>query len=105
MQVGLLACKFLGSDEEDGGYISDAIKCIDWCKGQGAHIISASWGSSNISNSRALEWAIANSDALFVAAAGNEKLNIDIHRTVPAAFDLPNLISVAASRYDKLNNL
>jgi subtilisin family serine protease len=42
-RVHLLGCKFL--DDKGSGANSDAIECIRWCVGQGARIISNSWGS------------------------------------------------------------
>ena len=36
------ACKFM--DASGNGWISDAIRCYDYCTQEGAHIISNSWG-------------------------------------------------------------
>ena len=41
--------------------------------------------------------AIANSGMLFVAAAGNSSVNADLSPEYPAAYDLANILSVAAT--------
>ena len=48
----------------------------------------------------ALYTAIESFSGLFVCAAGNETLNIDETPVYPASYQLPNLISVGASRDD-----
>src|SRR6185503_16395304 len=69
-RVRLMACKFLNSS--GGGYISDAIECIDYARSKGAKIMSNSWSGGGYS--QALWDAIAaarNAGIIFVAAAGN----------------------------------
>ena len=93
----IMAVRFL----EDTGGCADtihAVRAIDYAVSNGADIINASWGGSE--DSQALRDAIeAASDAgvLFVAAAGNEGTDTPHY---PAAFDLPNLISVGAIQAD-----
>ena len=69
-------------------------------------VISASWGSTQ--KSKALEDAIrAAGDAgiLFVAAAGNNGTDNDKRPHFPSNYDLPNVISVAATdRTDQLTS-
>jgi hypothetical protein len=94
-EVRLLAGKFLGPA---GGTTSDAIKTIDYARQNGAHIINASWGGRG--NSIALRNAIAacaNANIPFVAAAGNSGTNNDSLPFFPASYDLPNIVSVAAT--------
>ncbi len=82
-----------------GGWYSDAIKAINYASRMGAHIINASWGGD--SYSQALYDAIANSGVLFVAAAGNDGIDNDgDFKLYPASYDLPNIISVAATESD-----
>ncbi|MDP4536618.1 S8 family serine peptidase [Alkalimonas collagenimarina] len=97
-QLQLLPCKFL--DDEGDGFTSDAIECLDYVldlKVNHAIPIVASnnsWGSAQFSQS--LYQAVqAHYDAgiLFVASAGNSGNAIPFY---PAAFDLPNVISVTA---------
>jgi subtilisin family serine protease len=90
-----MSCKFLGAN---GGSTWDGIRCIDWCRSKGAHIISASFGGGSPSTTMAD--AIRNSGALFVAAAGNAGVNT---MSYPAAYtaapyNVPNVISVAATK-------
>ncbi|GAB4813333.1 hypothetical protein N2152v2_000379 [Parachlorella kessleri] len=92
-QVGILSCKFL--DGSGVGYMSDAARCISWCASQGARVISASFGGD--SPSQALRDAISQSGALFVVAAGNDGRSIDVTPTYPAAYDLENILAVAAT--------
>lgn len=97
-QVKLTACKFLGADGI--GYTDGAIQCLDYLKSlrdAGVNVIASnnSWGGDG---SQALYDAIkAQPDVLFIAAAGNESLNSDQTPSYPAGFDLPNVISVAAT--------
>lgn len=91
----LVGLKFLSSS--GSGFTSGAIAAIEYMVGQGILISNNSWGSSFFS--QALYDAIDATNAighLFVAAAGNTGLNADQFPHYPAAFDLPNIISVAA---------
>jgi subtilisin family serine protease len=95
-KVQIMACKFL--DSANKGTISDAIECIQYARSKGAHIINASW--SIPSHSTALQSAISQArDAgiIFVTAAGNEALNIDVTPRYPASYDLDNIVVVAAT--------
>jgi subtilisin family serine protease/PKD repeat protein len=98
--VQIMSCKFLGPG---GGRTSDAVKALNYAKMMGATLTSNSWGGG--SYSRALEEAIENSGVLFIAAAGNEGVDCDIIPHYPSSYDLPNVISVAATEWnDKLAN-
>ncbi|MBI2027493.1 MAG: S8 family serine peptidase [Deltaproteobacteria bacterium] len=105
--VRLMILKFIHSD--GSGKVSDAIKAISYAIKNGAKVLSNSWGGASFSQS--LQEAIvltAENNMLFVAAAGNggddsKGDNIDKEPVYPAAFDLSNIISVAATnRSDKL---
>jgi hypothetical protein len=64
----------------------------------GARVMNASWGSDEYS--QALLDAIRVGDgsgSLFVAAAGNSFSNADTFPHYPSSYDVPNLISVAAT--------
>jgi subtilisin family serine protease len=91
----IMAVKFLG---EDGGTTSGAIASINYSAKMGARVINASWGGGG--ESKALKESIdaaGRSGVLFVAAAGNESDNSDESPHYPAAYDSPNIVSVAAS--------
>ena len=101
----IMACKFMGPS---GGYTSDAIECLQYVKtmkDRGVNIVATnnSWGYTGES-SQALKVAIAaQQDILFIAAAGNSAADNDSVSTFPANYDLPNVISVAATdNYDNL---
>lgn len=96
--VRILPCKFLNN--EGYGSIAAAITCLDYIaamKDRGVNIVASnnSWGS--IDFSRALSDAIVaqrQRGILFVAAAGNDHLDLDITPQFPCAFDLANIICV-----------
>ncbi len=93
--VTLLPCKFL--DASGGGYLSDAIACLNWCVQQGAQISSNSWGGGGYTQAMYDAISAARSAGhLFIAAAGNDGANADSSPMYPAAYDLDNIISVAA---------
>jgi subtilisin family serine protease len=102
-QVQIMACKFL--DAVGDGTISDAVRCIDYARNHGAHIINASWGSTTFT-SEALRDAIASArDAgiIFVAACGNSQEDSDVAPIYPASYKLENVLAVAATnRRDEL---
>jgi len=86
------------------------IDAIDYASANGAVIINNSWGGPYYD--QALYDAIQRSPALFIFSAGNHGSNSDLGdappymgvTAYPAAFDLPNIISVAwSSPTDKLN--
>ena len=98
----LMPLKFLNSDGE--GNTADAAMAIDYAVAHGARAINASWGGPAFSQT--LYEAVRRAgqhNVLVVAAAGNEGNDSDVAPDYPAAFDLSNVISVAASdRYDNL---
>src|SRR5207302_10575558 len=70
-KVQIMACKFL--DSTGNGFISDAVKCMDYARSKGAKVINASWRSTS-STSQSLRDAIASlrqAGIILVAAAGN----------------------------------
>lgn len=106
-KVKIMALKFMNA----GGFgtTKDAIEGINYAinrknAGVNVRVISASWGSTQ--RSRALEDAIrkaGDAGILFVAASGNAGVDTDHRPHFPAAYKLPNVISVAAlDRSDQL---
>lgn len=92
----LVPIKFLGADNT--GTIENAVRAIEYANSLGIKINNASWRT--IGFSQLLRDAIAegnNGGHLFIAAAGNSNADTDATPFYPAAFDLPNVISVAAS--------
>jgi subtilisin family serine protease len=72
------------------------VGAIDYASDNGADVINASWGDYGPVDN-AVRSAIASSPALFVAAAGNNGLDTDTHPFYPAAYDLDNILAVAAT--------
>ena len=94
--VQIMALKFLNAD--GSGYLSDAIKAIDYAVANGAVISNNSWSGGGYSQT--LYEAIANAGSvghIFVAAAGNATSNNDSSPAYPASYELDNIISVAAT--------
>ena len=94
-KVQLMILKFIGPT---GGATSDAINAVFYAVNKGAKVLNNSWGGPNYS--RALEDAILfayDREVLFVAAAGNSATDNDTKTIYPANYNLPNVISVAAS--------
>lgn len=87
--VRILPIKFMNGKT---GKTSDAIEAINYARKLGVRVIVCSWGSSEYSP--LLKEAMEESDIVFVCAAGNDGTSQYIY---PAAFGLPNIISVAAA--------
>ena len=94
--VKIVPLKFLNA--QGSGSSSDAIEAIIYATEIGVDILNNSWGGGGFS--RALEDAIEEANdagILFVAAAGNEGVDNDRTPSYPANYDVPNVLSVAAS--------
>jgi hypothetical protein len=80
------------------GTVADAIRAIDYSVMVGARLNCCAWGTD--AYSLALRDAInaaGEAGQLFVAAAGNLGRDIDAQPYYPASYDLPCIISVAAT--------
>lgn len=98
-RVKVLPVKFLGAN--GGGDTADAIHAIDYAVARGAKILSNSWGGGGASTllDDAIQRAV-NQGVIFVAAAGNNALDIDASPNYPANY--ANVISVGSSdSYDE----
>jgi subtilisin family serine protease len=92
--IKIMALRFIernacGSDDQ-------AVAAIDYARDFGVPIINASWGGAGASS--VLDLAIAESGALFVAAAGNAGVDLDSPNSnfYPAESNVPNVLSVGA---------
>lgn len=95
-KIKIMALKFL--DSTGYGSTSAAISAIYYASNNGAKVLNNSWGGSGYS--QALKDAIAYSytkKTLFAAAAGNSYSNNNTNPMYPASYDVPNIISVAAT--------
>lgn len=93
--VRLMALKFLGP--EGTGTTSDALKCVEYAVEHGAAIINASWGGDQYV--RSMEDAIlyaGEAGVLFVAAAGNRGLDLELADSYPVKYRAENIIGVAS---------
>jgi len=99
-QTKIVCIKILGPN---GGTTESAIAGIQYAIATGVRLTNNSWGGGA---SQALYDAIAAAGAagqLFVVAASNSGQNADILATYPGGFDLPNIVTVAAT--DNTDNL
>ncbi|MBA4387073.1 MAG: hypothetical protein C0404_03770 [Verrucomicrobia bacterium] len=95
-KVSIVALKFLSGS--GSGNISDAIEATAYATKVGCDLTSNSWGGSGFSQAMIDAIAAANSNGvLFVAAAGNSSNDADEEPMYPAAYNQPNIISVAAT--------
>lgn len=99
--VRLMPLKML--DSEGFGTTADEIAAIQYAVAKGAKIMNASFSGSEFSNAeRDAIVAANNAGVLLIAASGNggdDSVgdNIDLAPEYPAGFNLPNIISVAAT--------
>ncbi len=97
--VKIMGLKFLSSS--GSGSTDDAVSAIEYATMMGVNLTSNSWGGGGFS--QALYDAIADAGAhniLFVAAAGNDGANMDVNPHYPSAYDLDNIVSVAATDHN-----
>lgn len=111
----IMALRFLS--EKGEGDTAGAVKAIDYAVKNGAKVLSNSWGSegddpADAVKNQALKDAISRANdagVIFIAAAGNGHQGAgydndsDPKPGVPASYDIPNIVSVAAIGAD--NNL
>ena len=84
--------------ENGRAYTSDIISAINFAVESEAAIINSSFGSTK--ENPALYEVITNANALFVCAVGNNRRDMDIIPSYPAAYRLPNVISVGSVNAD-----
>jgi len=100
--VQIMALKFLGAN--GSGYISNALRALNYAVANGASISNNSWGGGGFD--AAMLAAIQNArnaGHIFVAAAGNNARNNDTNPTYPSNYDVDNVVTVAA--LDRSDNL
>jgi len=83
------------------GDTAKAIEAIVYAVDNGAMVINASWGGGGFSQALYDAISYANDNGcLFVAAAGNSSDDNDTNPFYPASYDLPNIVSVAATDHN-----
>lgn len=97
-EAKILPATFIGTSGY--GEISNAIRAIDYAVKRGARVINASWGGAPCSQSLKQKMASLESQGvMMIVASGNSGQNIDQFAEYPAAFNLPNQITVGAIGY------
>ncbi len=98
--VKMMPVKFLSA--AGSGYTSGAIQSIQYALTiPGIKVMSNSWGGGGYSE--ALRDAIQqayDAGVLFVCAAGNSSANTDVSPHYPSCYDVPNVVSVAATDHN-----
>lgn len=96
--VSLMILKYYDSENTGMQNLNATIKAIRYAIRMGADIINYSGGGiiKSKEEEEMLAWAAAQG-ILVVAAAGNEGVNSDFFHFYPADYELPNVISVAAT--------
>ncbi|MEZ4265705.1 MAG: S8 family peptidase [Myxococcota bacterium] len=96
----VMVCKFIGGPKVTGTSAA-AAEAIEYAAAHGVRLINASFGTP--APSTLLADTIAASGALVIAAAGNDRRDIDAKPSYPASLPLPTIITVAAvDRFGKL---
>lgn len=93
--ISLLPLKVL---DENGGFVSDFIRGINYAVSMGATVINVSLGGSTSSQSE--QNAISNAEAagvLIVVASGNEGKDVDSNPDYPSGYTNSNILSVLAT--------
>jgi subtilisin family serine protease len=92
----LLPLRFM--DDTGAGNISDAISALDYAISRKVNIVNASWGGAPCSQSLKSKLASLESHGiLFVSAAGNDGVNLDVSPEYPAAYGVGNQLTIGAS--------
>lgn len=95
-QAKIIPAPFI--DDKKGGSVGSAILALQYVSERGARVINASWGGAPCMQSLQNAFSeLNNKGVLVVVAAGNEGTDIDYTPVYPAAFNLPNQLTVAAS--------
>lgn len=103
-QAKILPLKFLNAQGD--GDVAAAIPAINYAVARGARVINASWGGDQCSASLKDKIAsLAQKNVLFVAASGNEGIDIDQTQRFPASFSFVSQITVGATGlYDAMTD-
>lgn len=94
----LTNCSIMGAG---GSFVDRAIAGIEYSRRIGCKVTNNSWfivgGAYSQALYNAIDSATTVSGQLFVAAAGNDNLNNDLVPVYPASYNLPRIVSVAAT--------
>jgi subtilisin family serine protease len=94
-RVSLMACKAMNDQLE--GFLSDSIRCVQYCFDNGADIMTFSWGSYEFSlGLQSTLDAVEAAGRLVVASAGNSMNDNDLRPYFPACYTHDNILVVAS---------
>lgn len=94
--VKIMPLKFLGGPCGSGS-LANALAAIEHAVDAHVNIINNSWGGPYSEFLVQIVEEANREGILFVVAAGNENVNIDVNPVAPASYTVPNVITVAAS--------
>ena len=97
-KVSLMVLKYYSPNDDGKNNLQNTVKAIEYAVKNGAHIINYSGGGleGNSKEKAAIQEA-ERKGILFVAAAGNEKSNMDKSSYYPASYQLSNILPVTAT--------
>jgi large repetitive protein len=94
--VRIMPVKFLNA--QGSGTDANAVSAVLYAAQNGANVMNNSWADTVYSQALADAINVADQhNSLFVAAAGNNGTDNDSSPTYPASYDMPNVVSVAAT--------
>ena len=94
--VRIMPVKFLNA--QGSGTDANAVSAVLYAAQNGADVMNNSWADTVYSQALADAITVADQhNSLFVAAAGNNGTDNDSTPTYPASYDMPNVVSVAAT--------
>jgi len=94
--VKIMPVKFLNA--QGSGTDANAVSAVLYAAQNGANVMNNSWADTVYSQALADAITVADQhNSLFVAAAGNNGTDNDTTPTYPASYDIPNVVSVAAT--------
>lgn len=95
-EAQIVPSQFIAND--GSGSLGDAVLALQYASTRNVKVINASWGGAPCVTSLHSEFQqLQAKGILIMVAAGNDGADIDTNPTFPAAFDLPNQLTVAAS--------
>jgi len=95
-KIQIMPLKFL--DNNGVGTTSAALEAINYAIDNGANVLSNSWGGGSYSQAlHDVVTAAYNNGLSFIAAAGNSGNDNDSVPIYPANYDVPNVVSIAAT--------
>jgi subtilisin family serine protease len=93
-KAGILPVRVLNA--KGSGSVTSVVNGYNWAVSHGARIVNVSLGGSTPSQTE-YDALLNARNTLFVVAAGNDGVDVDTTDSYPCAYDLPNVLCVAAT--------